>query len=71
MLGAQKIEIELQEDSGGGYRAQPAVAGDSVKPGVERSGTPGLMVQRLMAARGASDSVDSDFWAVARYRGLV
>jgi hypothetical protein len=23
------------------YRAQPAIAGDGVKPGVERSGTPG------------------------------
>src|SRR5687767_10910144 len=37
-----------------GIRSQPAVAGDSVKPGVEQSGTPGT-VDEIIKAREAAD----------------
>ena len=36
--------------------SQPAVAGDSVEPGVERSATPGSSTQKTCRARGAGDS---------------
>ena len=48
--------------------SQPAVAGDSIKPGVKRSGTPGDC-PKIMPARGAGDSGYHDFRAVARSAG--
>jgi hypothetical protein len=39
--------------------SQPAIAGDSIKPGVKRSGTPGDC-PKIMPARGARDSVYRD-----------
>jgi hypothetical protein len=45
-------------------RVQPAGAGDSIKPGVERSGTPG-QESKAMGVRGAVDSV-LEFRAVGR-----
>ena len=37
--------------------AEPAVAGNSIKPGVERSGTPGAADPRI-TARGAGDRLE-------------
>jgi hypothetical protein len=48
--------------------SQPAAAGDSIKPGVKRSGTPGDC-PKIMPARGAGDSGYHDFRAVARSAG--
>jgi hypothetical protein len=48
--------------------SQPAAAGDSIKPGVKRSGTPGDC-PKIRPARGAGDSGYHDFKAVARSAG--
>ena len=50
--------------------SQPAIAGDSIKPGVKRSETPGDC-PKIMPARGAGDSVYRDFRAIARPRAVV
>ena len=47
--------------------SQPAVAGGSVKPGVERSGTPGISAE-ISPAREVGDS-PCEFRAVARFAG--
>ena len=49
-------------------QASPRLAGDSIKPGVERSGTPGT-ANRRTAARVAADSPEITVNTVARSAG--
>jgi len=50
--------------------SQPAVAGDSIKPGVKRSGTPGDC-PKIMPARGAGDRGYRDFGVSPAPRAVV
>jgi hypothetical protein len=70
---AQKVEIDaarrvLTVDTA----SQPAAAGDSIKPGVERSAAePQVNSPKIMTARGSGRQPRGTVNAVARYRGLA
>src|SRR5437667_1912500 len=53
---------------------EPAKRGDSIKPGVERSGTPGSSEHRGKSPRSGrepSQRVSRGFWAIARFARSV
>ena len=55
LAGAESDWYRREKVTSAGTESQPAVAGASIKPGVERSGTPGSY-PKIMRAR-AGDSV--------------
>src|SRR5882724_8066607 len=56
-VGGQRSEIRGRRSEVGGR--QPAIAGGSIKPGVERKRNPRLISAKIMTARGAADSIKS------------